>query len=188
MAYVRLSKVPAIDTALKLSGVAVVMFAFVFVVMVPLYNVLCDVLGINGKTAGSAYTAVPVMIDESREVTVQFVAIKNNEMPWGFSPDKRIMRVHPGAANGTTFRATNPTTAPMVAQAIPSISPSRAAPYFHKTECFCFEQQGLAGLAAADMPLQFIVDQDLPRDIHTITLSYTLFDVTDAATDQVATR
>ena len=188
MAYVRLSKVPAIDTALKLSGVAVVMFAFVFVVMVPLYNVLCDVLGINGKTAGSAYTAVPVMIDESREVTVQFVAIKNNEMPWGFSPDERIMRVYPGAANGAIFRATNPTTAPMVAQAIPSISPSRAAPYFHKTECFCFEQQGLAGLAAADMPLQFIVDQDLPRDIHTITLSYTLFDVTDAVTDQVATR
>ena len=188
MAYVRLSKVPAIDTALKLSGVAVVMFAFVFVVMVPLYNVLCDVLGINGKTAGSAYTAVPVMIDESREVTVQFVAIKNNEMPWGFSPDKIIMRVHPGAANGTIFRATNPTTAPMVAQAIPSISPSRAAPYFHKTECFCFEQQGLAGMAAADMPLQFIVDQDLPRDIHTITLSYTLFDVTDSVTDQVAAR
>ena len=188
MAYVRLSKVPAIDTALKLSGVAVVMFAFVFVVMVPLYNVLCDVLGINGKTAGSAYTAVPVMIDESREITVQFVAIKNNEMPWGFSPDERIMLVYPGAANGTIFRATNPTTAPMVAQAIPSISPSRAAPYFHKTECFCFEQQGLAGLAAADMPLQFIVDQDLPRDIHTITLSYTLFDVTDAVTDQVATR
>jgi cytochrome c oxidase assembly protein subunit 11 len=109
-------------------------------------------------------------------------------MPWGFSPDERIMRVYPGAANGTIFRATNPTTAPMVAQAIPSISPSRAAPYFHKTECFCFEQQGLAGLAAADMPLQFIVDQDLPRDIHTITLSYTLFDVTDAVTDQVATR
>ena len=188
MAHVRLSKVPAIDTALKLGGVSVVMFAFVFVVMVPLYNVLCDVLGINGKTAGSAYTAVPVMIDESREVTVQFVAIKNNEMPWGFSPDERIMRVYPGAANGTIFRATNPTTAPMVAQAIPSISPSRAAPYFHKTECFCFEQQGLAGLAAADMPLQFIVDQDLPRDIHTITLSYTLFDVTDAVTDQVAAR
>ena len=121
MAHVRLSKVPAIDTALKLGGVSVVMFAFVFVVMVPLYNVLCDVLGINGKTAGSAYTAVPVMIDESREVTVQFVAIKNNEMPWGFSPDERIMRVHQGAANGTIFLATNPTSAPMVAQAIQSI-------------------------------------------------------------------
>jgi len=188
MAYVRLSKVPAIDTALKLSGVAVVMFAFVFVVMVPLYNVLCDVLGINGKTAGTAYTAVPVMIDESREVTVQFVAINNNEMPWGFAPDARVMRVHPGAANGTILRATNPTNASMVAQAIPSISPSRAAAYFHKTECFCFEQQGLAGLATADMPLQFIVDQDLPRDIHTITLSYTLFDVTASVTDQVVAR
>ena len=189
MAYVRLSKVPAIDTALKLSGVAVVMFAFVFVVMVPLYNVLCDVLGINGKTAGSAYTAVPVMIDESREVTVQFVAINNNEMPWGFSPDERVMRVHPGAANGTIFRATNPTNAPMVAQAIPSISPSRAAAYFHKTECFLLSSsRGWQDWPTADMPLQFIVDQDLPRDIHTITLSYTLFDVTDAVTDQVAAR
>ena len=187
MAYVRLSKVPAIDTALKLSGVAVVMFAFVFVVMVPLYNVLCDVLGINGKTAGSAYTAVPVMIDESREVTVQFVAIKNNEMPWGFSPDERIMRVHPGAANGTIFRATNPTTAPMVAQAIPSISPSRAAPYFHKTECFCFNQQPLSAGSEAYMPMQFYVDPQLPEDITFFTLQYTLYDVTARASDLTTT-
>mgnify|MGYP000701403551 CR=1 FL=1 len=186
MAYVRLSKVPAIDTALKLSGVAVVMFAFVFVVMVPLYNVLCDVLGINGKTAGSAYTAVPVMIDESREITVQFVAIKNNEMPWGFSPDERIMRVYPGAANGTIFRATNPTTAPMVAQAIPSISPSRAAPYFHKTECFCFENQPLAAGEQADLKLIFIIDPDLPEGVNSVTLSYTIFDITDRMANPIA--
>ena len=69
----------------------------------------------------------------------------------------------------------------MVAQAIPSISPSRAAEYFHKTECFCFNQQPLDGRSSARMPLQFIVDQDLPRDIKTITLSYTIFDVTDMA-------
>ena len=184
----RLSRVPAIDTALKLVAVAVAMFAFVFVVMVPLYNVLCDALGINGKTSSQAYTAVPAAIDESREVTVQFVAINNDGMPWAFTPETRVMRVHPGAANGITYRALNPTQDSMVAQAIPSISPSRAAAYFHKTECFCFDQQALDGQAEADMPLQFIVDQDLPRDIHTITLSYTLFDVTSTVANGLASR
>ena len=74
------------------------------------------------------------------------------------------------------------------AQAIPSISPARAAEYFHKTECFCFNQQPLDGQARAEMPLQFIIDRELPRDIHTITLSYTIFDVTDMAGGAVATR
>ena len=188
MGSLRLSRVPAVDTALKLSAVAAAMFAFVFVVMVPLYNVLCDALGINGKTVNQAYTSVPAIVDESREITVQFVAVNNGGMPWGFAPDTRVMRVHPGAANGVVFKALNPTDKSMVAQAIPSVSPSRAAAYFHKTECFCFEEQVLAGQSAADMPLQFIVDQDLPRDIHTITLSYTLFDVTDTATDRLASR
>lgn len=188
MGSLRLSRVPAVDTALKLSAVAAAMFAFVFVVMVPLYNVLCDALGINGKTVNQAYISVPALIDESREITVQFVAVNNDGMPWGFAPDTRVMRVHPGAANGVVFKALNPTDNSMVAQAIPSVSPSRAAAYFHKTECFCFDEQILAGQSAADMPLQFIVDQDLPRDIHTITLSYTLFDVTDTATDRLAAR
>jgi len=184
----RLSHSPATDTALKLVVAAMAMFAFVFVVMVPLYNVLCDALGINGKTAGQAYTAVPAAVDESRQVAVQFVAINNDGMPWTFAPDARVMRVHPGAANGTVFRASNPTEFEMTAQAIPSISPSRAAAYFHKTECFCFDQQALAARAFAEMPLQFIVDQDLPKDIHTITLSYTLFDVTQSVTEGLAVR
>ena len=96
MSSLRFSRVPAIDTALKLVTVAVAMFAFVFVVMVPLYNVLCDALGINGKTSSQAYTAVPAAVDESREVTVQFVAINNDGMPWSFTPDTRMMRVNPG--------------------------------------------------------------------------------------------
>ena len=75
MPGLRLSNVPATDTALKLLAVAVLMFAFVFVVMVPLYNVLCDALGINGKTSGQAYTSAPIAVDTSRQVTVQFVAI-----------------------------------------------------------------------------------------------------------------
>jgi cytochrome c oxidase assembly protein subunit 11 len=98
------------------------------------------------------------------------------------------MKVHPGASNDTVFHASNPLPDAMVAQAIPSISPSRAAAYFHKTECFCFNQQPLDGESSAEMPLQFIVDRDLPQDIHTITLSYTIFDVTDMVRGAVAAR
>ena len=184
----RLSQDPTTDTVAKLGAVAVAMFAFVFVVMVPLYNVLCDALGINGKTSSEAYTAVVAQVDESRSIKVQFVATNNDGMPWAFSPDVTEMVVHPGAANDTVFFAANPTAKSMIAQAIPSVSPSRAAEYFHKTECFCFEQQPLDGNSEADMPLQFIVDQDLPADIKTITLSYTLFDVTALMRDNVASR
>ncbi|GAB3283425.1 cytochrome c oxidase assembly protein [Parahaliea aestuarii] len=185
---IRISANPAIDTAIKLVAVAACMFAFVFVVMVPLYNVLCDALGINGKTSGQAYTAVQSGVDESRTVTIQFVATNNEGMPWEFSPSQTVMKVHPGASNDTVFTAYNPLPKNMVAQAIPSVSPSRAAAYFHKTECFCFNQQPLEGESSAEMPLVFIVDRDLPRDIHTITLSYTIFDVTDMAAGAVATR
>jgi len=185
---VRLSQDPTTDTVAKLGAVAVAMFAFVFVVMVPLYNVLCDALGINGKTSSEAYKAVVVQVDESRSVKVQFLATNNDGMPWAFSPDVTEMVVHPGAANDTVFFAANPTAQSMIAQAIPSVSPSRAAEYFHKTECFCFEQQPLDGNSEAEMPLQFIVDQDLPADIKTITLSYTLFDVTALMRNKVASR
>lgn len=179
---------PNIRTAAKLLAVAVAMFAFVFVVMVPLYDVLCDVLGINGKTSGTAYTAVDVEVDTSREIKIQFVATNNSGMPWDFGPTVSTMKVHPGAVNDTVFYARNPRAEAMVAQTIPSISPSRAAEFFHKTECFCFNQQPLDGKSEAEMPLQFIVDQDLPADIGTITLSYTIFDVTDSATGAVASR
>jgi cytochrome c oxidase assembly protein subunit 11 len=184
----KLSNNPAVDTATKLVVVALAMFAFVFVVMVPLYNVLCDALGINGKTSGEAYTAGQTRVDESRTVTIQFVATNNEGMPWEFGPSTTAMKVHPGAVNDTVFYARNPLPQAMVAQAIPSVSPARAAEYFHKTECFCFNQQPLDGDSAADMPLQFIIDQDLPRDIRTITLSYTIFDVTDMVSGAVAAR
>lgn len=170
-----------LTTVAKLVAVAVTMFAFVFVVMVPLYNVLCDALGINGKTAGRAYEAATIQVDASREVMVQFIATNSDGMPWEFRPTRTMMRVNPGAVNETVFFARNPLTNDMVAQAIPSVSPSRAAEYFHKTECFCFNQQPLAGRESTHMPLQFIVDQDLPRDIRTITLSYTMFDITESA-------
>jgi cytochrome c oxidase assembly protein subunit 11 len=179
---------PVFNTVAKMVTVVVVMFAFVFVVMVPLYDVLCDALGINGKTSGERYQAAQIQVDESRVITVQFIATNNNGMPWEFSPSTTMMKVNPGAVNDTVFYARNPLPQDMVAQAIPSISPARAAEYFHKTECFCFNQQPLKGQQSAEMPLQFIVDQDLPRDIKRITLSYTIFDVTEMASDALASR
>jgi len=185
---IRISDNAIVDTVTKLVAVAAFMFAFVFVVMVPLYNVLCDALGINGKTSGEAYTSVQAGVDETRLVTIQFVATNNEGMPWEFGPTTTVMKVHPGAVNDTVFYARNPLPRDMVAQAIPSISPARAAEYFHKTECFCFNQQPLEAGAEAQMPLQYIVDLELPRDIQTITLSYTIFDVTDMVDGAVAAR
>ena len=179
---------PVLDTVAKMVALVVTMFLFVFVVMVPLYNVLCDALGINGRTSGERYEVVQILVDESREITVQFIATNNEGMSWEFRPTTTMMRVNPGALNETVFFARNPMSQDMVAQAIPSISPSRAAAYFHKTECFCFNQQPLEGKQSAELPLQFIVDQDLPRDIKTITLSYTIFDVTAMVKGAVASR
>lgn len=175
----KLNKDPITDTTLKLFALTIIMGASVFFVMIPLYNVLCDVLGINGKTSGSVYSAVSTEVDISRFVTVQFITNNNADMPWEFEPEVTMMSVNLGTLNNTIFDAENTTDSYMVGQAIPSVSPSRAAQYFHKTECFCFESQPLDANTAVEMPLAFIVDQELPKDIKTITLSYTLFDITE---------
>lgn len=167
-------------TTAKLLAVCVAMFAFVFVVMVPLYNVLCEALGINGKTSGR-YEVTETVIDTSRTVKVQFVANFNEQMPWEFRPNITVVEVHPGEPTNITYFAHNTQNRDMVAQAIPSLVPSRAVEYFHKTECFCFDRQPLVAGGKADLGLQFIVDPDLPKDIHTLTLSYTIFDVTEMA-------
>lgn len=166
-------------TATKLLVLAIIMFAFCFVVMVPLYDALCAALGINGKTQGKFETTQEIKIDESRTVKVQFVASNNAGMVWPFYPNDTELKAHPGERVHTSFYAKNPTGNTMKAQAIPSIVPARASKHFHKTECFCFNQQTLAANTEVDMPLVFIIDEDLPKDINTITLSYTLFDVTN---------
>ena len=163
------------------------MFAFGFA-LVPLYDVFCEITGINGKTGGRYEASVTNQVDANRTVTVQFLASNGPGMSWEFRPVTRSIKVHPGEPVTVNFYAENGSDQAMVGQAVPSLSPAEGTLYFHKTECFCFDQQVLAGQSAAEMPLQFIVDQDLPRDIHTITLSYTLFDVTDTATDRLASR
>jgi len=164
--------------SLKLGGVVVGMFAFAIWVMPPLYNLFCEVTGLNGKTGGR-YEAVAVKVNTSRTVTVQFLATNNESMPWEFKPEMPSIKVHPGQEVEVKYLARNGTRQDMVAQAIPSVVPFKAAEYFHKTECFCFNRQALAAGNSAELPLRFIVDQDVPKQVHTITLSYTLFDVTD---------
>jgi cytochrome c oxidase assembly protein subunit 11 len=119
-------------------------------------------------------------------VKVQFVSINNAGMPWEFRSEVVSVDVHPGEPTRVVFYARNPTDHKMIAQAVPSIVPEQAVEFFHKTECFCFTQQTLEAGKDIEMPVVFIVDQALPAAIHTITLSYTLFDVTASAQQTAA--
>ncbi|MFL0811257.1 MAG: cytochrome c oxidase assembly protein [Agarilytica sp.] len=175
-------------TIAKLCGLAVSMFVFAMWVMPPLYIWFCDVAGLNGKTRGQYEAAVPAAVDTSRTVTVQFVAMNNENMPWEFSPNEFSVKVHPGEAKVTHFDARNLTGEIMVAQAVPSMVPSNATDYFHKTECFCFNKQVLGPNENAELGLQFIVDQALPKNVKTITLSYSLFDVTEMSQSDVENK
>jgi cytochrome c oxidase assembly protein subunit 11 len=169
----------------KMTLLAIAMFAFCFFVLPPLYNLFCEVTGLNGKTSSKPYSAVSSGVDSSRTVRVKFIATKNINMPWEFEPSVYSIDVHPGEAAITHFVAQNPTGQYMAGQAVPSMVPKNAIDYFHKTECFCFNQQILAPGETADLGLQFIVDQDLPKAVKTITLSYTLFDVSEAAEEDI---
>jgi cytochrome c oxidase assembly protein subunit 11 len=156
------------------------MFGFGFA-LVPIYNSLCQTLGINGKTNNEAisYDAAAAKVVHERTVTVEFIATNNGGVPWAFYPKVKKIKVHPGEMARLSFYAENKTNYPMTVQAIPSVTPGIAAKYLKKTECFCFTQQTLGGHEAMDMPLLFHLDSDLPASVSTITLAYTLFDVTD---------
>lgn len=164
---------------MKLGFAVLGMFGFAFA-MVPFYSLICDALGINGSTRQVAYNYVQETqeVDKSREIKVEFVTNSNETMPWDFKATQFSVRVYPGEKNSTKFWVKNQTDSTMIGQAIPHVAPAQAARFFHKTECFCFTQQKLLGGEELYMPLDFVVDPDLPEHIHTITLSYTLFDVT----------
>jgi len=162
-------------TVRKLALVGVAMFGFGFL-LVPLYDVFCDITGLNGKTGRlEAAEAAGVGIDEERTVTVEFIANVRDEMGWDFRPQVASMEVHPGALMTTSFVAMNNQPHGVTGHAVPSVAPGRASRYFNKTECFCFSEQYLASGESKDMPVKFIVDRDLPRDVKRLTLSYTFF-------------
>ena len=154
------------------------MFTFSFA-LVPLYNVFCEVTGLNGKIELRATNDTNIEIDNGRDVSIQFVSHNNEEMPWTFEPSEDNIKIKTGKYHTATFYVKNPTNRTMIAQAIPSVAPSNAASHLKKLECFCFEQQELAPGEDALLPVRLIFDDKLPSSINSVVLSYTIFDVTD---------
>jgi cytochrome c oxidase assembly protein subunit 11 len=158
----------------RLSVVALAMFGFGYA-LVPFYDAICAALGVNSLVARSE-APVNTQVDGSRTITVEFDANAHN-LPWRFRPLVRHIAVHPGEVTTVEYEIANVRSEPVSAQAVPSYGPTRAGEYFHKMECFCFKQQTLAPGETRRMPVVFVVDPKLPKDVSTITLSYTFFEV-----------
>jgi len=166
--------------ALSLGLLALGAFGFGFA-LVPLYNVLCSLTGAGDRSALTRAVAAPgsngaTQEQDSRVVTVEFLANLPTVGSWEFKPEVRSMQVHPGRLYAAKFYASNRTCHATWAQAVPDIAPSKATAYFHKTECFCFTPQQFAVNESRDMPVRFFVDPALPSYVDRITLSYTFYD------------
>ncbi len=161
-------------TLTKLVVVTLGMFGFGFA-LVPFYYKICEVTGIN---AGAEQSLVKnTQVDESRLVTLEFDANTNEALPWRFKPLQRSLKVHPGQLVQVEYEVSNISNHAIVGQAVPSYGPARAAGFFKKIECFCFTPQTLAAGETRRMPVMFVLDADMDRDVHTVTLSYTFFDL-----------
>lgn len=165
----------------KLAIIVLAMFAFGYA-LVPLYKAICEMTGINilalgEKNITGAKSVVPpnTQIDKTRLITVEFDA--NARGPWDFKPAMRSLQVHPGELATVMYEFQNVQNRKMAAQAIPSYAPSQAAAHFNKLECFCFQQYTLEPGEKKQWPVAFVIDPKLSKDVSTITLSYTFFEV-----------
>jgi len=166
----------------KLVVVAALMFGFGYA-LVPMYKAICNALGINVLSLSERLTSEGArrvspgngQVDTSRTITVEFDA--NARGPWEFAPEKRSLQVHPGELATVMYEFRNVQNRTMAAQAIPSYAPQQAMPYFNKLECFCFSEYTLQAGEGKRWPVVFVIDPKLPKDVHTITLSYTFFEV-----------
>jgi cytochrome c oxidase assembly protein subunit 11 len=165
----------------KLVVVAFLMFGFGFA-LVPMYRAICEVTGINNlvQRDTSAREAKNTQVDMTRTISIEFDA--NARGPLGFKPEQNAIDVHPGEVTTVMYQVTNAQGRPIDAQAIPSYAPREATEYFRKIECFCFTQQKLAAHETKLLPVVFVVDPKLPKDVKTITLSYTFFELNAPAT------
>lgn len=174
-----------------LVSLALGMFGFAYA-LVPLYEVFCEVTGFNGKTSSRAADPANIpdarLASSDREVTIQFLAHVANGMPWEFRPTEHQLRVRLGEINTTHYYARNRAAQAVTGQAVPSVSPGYAAKYLHKVECFCFTQQHLEAGEEQEMPVRFYLDAELPEEVHTLSLSYTLFKVPDRVPQRVPDR
>lgn len=177
----------------KLAVIALAMFGFGYA-LVPMYRTICDALGINvlsvservtsGGLAANAGKRANTQVDTSRKITVEFDA--NARGPWEFKPAVASMQVHPGELATVMYEFRNVQTRTMAAQAIPSYAPRQASPHFNKLECFCFNEYTLQPGERKAWPVVFYVDPKLPKDVTTITLSYTFFEVAGKVAGQAA--
>jgi cytochrome c oxidase assembly protein subunit 11 len=157
----------------RLAIVAIGMFGFAFA-LVPFYNQICAALGINSIERPAE--VVNTQVDTSRTVTIELDSNAHN-MPWRFRPLVNEVKVHPGELAVVEYEIVNVRASPVTGQAVPSYGPQHAAEYFQKVECFCFTQQTLAPGETRRMPVVFVVDPRLPKDVSTIAVSYTFFEV-----------
>lgn len=160
----------------KLCLMVVVMFGFGYA-LVPIYKKICEITGVNLLTPKDGTVAKPSnsQIDVSRTITIEFDG--NSQGPWRFRPTTNSVQVHPGEMSQVIYEVVNKQNYPVVAQAIPSYAPQQAAGFFKKIECFCFNQQTLGPNEAKQMQVMFYIDPKLPKDVKTITLSYTFFEI-----------
>ena len=160
----------------KLLVVTVMMFGFGYG-LVPVYKAICEITGVNILTQKDMKVddIGNTQVDRSRTITVEFDA--NVQGPWRFRPTVASLQIHPGEMTQVTYEVVNTQSRSIDAQAIPSYAPQQAMQYFKKMECFCFKQQTLAPNEAKQMPVMFYIDPALPRDVKTITLSYTFFEI-----------
>ncbi len=167
-------------TVKKLGLFAIAMFGFGYV-MVPLYDVLCDITGLNGKTGEiSQSEAETKRVDVDRLVTVEFDTNVNPALPWKFKAAEYKMKIHPGEIAEAVFIVENESDRSVIGQAVPSVAPAQASLFFNKTECFCFTKQILEPGERKEIIVRFVVDTELPKKISTMTLSYTFFRVPDS--------
>lgn len=168
--------------AAKLLLLVTLMFGFGFA-LVPLYNAVCRLTGLNGRGVEVASAAYAGNVDASRSVLVQFVATTSTHLPFNFYPDVGSMQVHLGELYATSFFAANRSSGTVEAQAVASYAPGQAAKYVHKTECFCFTHEIFAPHQTRQMPVKFYLDPSLPRDVNVVTISYTYFNITSKNSD-----
>jgi len=158
----------------RLAIVALGMFGFGFA-LVPFYNQICQVLGINSLEQRSELPT-NTQVDVSRTVTIEFDS-NTRDLPWSFRPVVNHITVHPGEVATVEYEVINVRNSAVTGQAVPSYGPAIAGEYFRKVECFCFQQQTLAAGETRRMPVTFVVDPKLPKDVNTIAISYTFFEV-----------
>ena len=166
-----------LQTMRKLFIVSVAMFGFGFA-LIPFYQKICEVTGINRLLKPAEITNTQV--DTARFVTIEFDSNLRTSLPWTFKPLETSVRIHPGELTTVVYEIRNTSTRAITAQAVPSYGPHVAEQYFKKIDCFCFTQQTLQPGESRQMPVVFVIESGLPKDVGTITLSYSFFEVEGA--------